>query len=86
MRTSPPLFLTVLVLASATGAMGQAAAPLKLEQTIELPDVQGRIDHMSIDVAGLRLFVSALGNGTVEVVDLKNGKRAHTISAVRRER
>ena len=56
MRTSPPMFLTVLVLVSETIAMGQAAAPLKLEQTIELPDVQGRIDHMSIDVAGHRLL------------------------------
>jgi DNA-binding beta-propeller fold protein YncE len=83
MRTSPPMFLTVLVLVSARVAMGQAASPLKLEQTIELPDVQGRIDHMSIDVAGQRLFVSALGNGTVEVIDLKNGKRAHTISGLK---
>jgi DNA-binding beta-propeller fold protein YncE len=63
--------------------MGQAAAPLKLEQTIEMPDVQGRIDHLSIDSAGQRLFVSALGNNTVEVVDLKAGKRAHTISGLK---
>jgi DNA-binding beta-propeller fold protein YncE len=83
MRIRRPVFLTALVLASATVAMGQAAAPLKLEQTIELPDVQGRIDHMSIDIAGQRLFVSALGNNTVEVVDLKAGKRAHTISGLK---
>ena len=83
MRTCSAVFLTALVLASATVAMGQAAAPLKLEQTIELPDVQGRIDHMSIDVAGQRLFVSALGNNTIEVVDLKAGKRAHTISGLK---
>jgi DNA-binding beta-propeller fold protein YncE len=82
MRTSSAVFLTVLVLVSATVAMGQAA-PLKLEQTIELPDVQGRIDHMSIDIAGQRLFVSALGNNTLEVVDLKAGKRAHTISGLK---
>jgi DNA-binding beta-propeller fold protein YncE len=83
MRIRRPVFLTALVLASATVAIGQAAAPLKLEQTIELPDVQGRIDHMSIDIAGQRLFVSALGNNTVEVVDLKAGKRAHTISGLK---
>jgi DNA-binding beta-propeller fold protein YncE len=83
MRISRVVFLTALVLASATVAMGQAAAPLKLEQTIELPDVQGRIDHMSIDVAGQRLFVSALGNNTLEVVDLKAGKRGHTISGLK---
>jgi DNA-binding beta-propeller fold protein YncE len=83
MRIRRGVFRTALVLASATGAIGQTAAPLKLEQTIELPDVQGRIDHMSIDVAGQRLFVSALGNNTLEVVDLKAGKRAHSISGLK---
>jgi DNA-binding beta-propeller fold protein YncE len=83
MRIRRAVFLTALVLASTTVAMGQAATPLKLEKTIELPDVQGRIDHMSIDIAGQRLFVSALGNNTVEVVDLKAGKRAHTIPGLK---
>jgi DNA-binding beta-propeller fold protein YncE len=83
MKTFSAASLTALVLASATVAMGQAAAPLKLEQTIELPDVQGRIDHLSIDIAGQRLFVSALGNNTMEVIDLKAGKRAHTISGLK---
>lgn len=66
----------------ATLLKGQTAEPLKLVQKIELPEVQGRIDHMSIDVKGQRLFVSALGNNTVEVIDLKAGKRAHTISGL----
>lgn len=57
----------------------QANEPLKLEKTIQLPEVQGRIDHMSIDVKGQRLFVSALGNHTLEVIDLKAGKRTNTI-------
>jgi DNA-binding beta-propeller fold protein YncE len=83
MRTCSAALLTALVLVSATVAMGQAATPLKLEQTIELPDVLGRIDHMSIDIAGERLFVSALGNNTVEVVDLKAGKRAHAIPGLK---
>jgi DNA-binding beta-propeller fold protein YncE len=60
-------------------AWGQATQPLRLEKTIELPDVQGRIDHLSIDVNGRRLFVSALGNNTLEVIDLKTGKRVNTI-------
>jgi DNA-binding beta-propeller fold protein YncE len=49
-------------------------APLNLVQTIPMPKVDGRIDHMAADVAGRRLFVAALGNNTVEVVDLKAGK------------
>jgi DNA-binding beta-propeller fold protein YncE len=69
----------IILFASATLAVGQAAQPLRLEKTIELPDVQGRIDHLSIDAKGERLFVAALGNNTVEVVDLRVGKRIKTI-------
>jgi hypothetical protein len=44
-----------------------------------LPNVQGRIDHMSIDPKG-RLFVSALGNNSEEVVDLSAGMRSRTLA------
>jgi DNA-binding beta-propeller fold protein YncE len=50
-----------------------AADPLSLEKTIPLPNVKGRIDHLSIDRSGKRLFVAALGNNTVEVLDLEHG-------------
>ncbi len=60
-----------------------SAQPLRLETTIPLPNVEGRIDHFSVDVSGQRLFVSALGNNTLEVVDLKAGKVAHTIRGVK---
>jgi DNA-binding beta-propeller fold protein YncE len=55
--------------------------PLVLTGAIPLPNVQGRIDHFSIDPKG-RLFVSALGNNTEEVLDLAAGTRAHSISGV----
>ena len=72
----------LILFAVAAVAWGQATQPLRLEKTIELPEVQGRIDHLSIDVKGQRLFVSALGNSTVEVIDLKAGKRLKTISGL----
>jgi YVTN family beta-propeller protein len=72
----------IILLASASLAPGQATPVLRLEKTIELPDVQGRIDHMSVDVKGQRLFVSALGNNTVEVIDVKAGKRIKTITGL----
>jgi YVTN family beta-propeller protein len=72
----------VILFACASLAWGQASQPLRLEKTIELPEVQGRIDHMSVDVTGQRLFVSALGNNTVEVIDIKAGKRVKTISGL----
>jgi YVTN family beta-propeller protein len=47
-----------------------------------MADVQGRIDHLSIDVKGQRLFVAALGNDSLEVIDLKENKRIHTITGL----
>jgi len=80
--------LTALVVAalysSPTGESQVATQPepLKLVQKIPLPGVQGRIDHQSVDVKGMRLFIAALGNQTVEVIDLAAGKRVHTISGL----
>jgi DNA-binding beta-propeller fold protein YncE len=57
----------------------ETPAPLRLERKIELPDVQGRIDHLALDPKTQRLFVAALGNDTLEVVDVEGGKRAGTV-------
>jgi DNA-binding beta-propeller fold protein YncE len=57
----------------------QEPKPLVLKSRIELPNVNGRIDHFSADAKGQRLFMAALGNHTVEVLDIQNGKRLHTI-------
>ncbi len=61
----------------------QGPQPLKLVQKIPLPRVEGRIDHMSVDVKGKRLFMAALSNGTVEVIDLAAGKPVHTIPGLK---
>lgn len=52
---------------------------LKLVTSISLPDVNGRIDHFAFDAARQILFVAALGNNSVEVIDLKNKKVIHSI-------
>jgi DNA-binding beta-propeller fold protein YncE len=62
--------------------VAQSASPLELKQTILLPAVEGRIDHLTYDPAGERLFVCALGNNTVEVVDLRRGERIHSITGL----
>ena len=64
-------------------AAPQSSPPLRLRKTIPLPDVQGRIDHMSLDVNTGRLFVAALGNNTIEVIDIEKGERIHTIPNLR---
>src|SRR4051812_13286468 len=67
-------------LANYLAAAEPGHALLRLTQTIPLPGVEGRLDHFDFDPTGDRLFVSALGNDTVEVLDLKKGERVHTIS------
>jgi len=54
-------------------------ALLQLVERILLPGVTGRIDHMAVDTLSDRLFVAALGNNSLEVVDLRKGKRARSI-------
>ena len=56
-------------------------APLVLTGAIPLPGVQGRIDHLAIDPKG-RLFISALGNNSVEVLDLAAGIRTHSTTGI----
>jgi YVTN family beta-propeller protein len=48
-----------------------------------MPHVEGRIDHMALDDAGQRLFVAALGNNTLEVIDVRNAKHLRTIPGLR---
>ncbi len=55
---------------------------LKLIQTIQLPNVSGRIDHMDIDLDGKRLFVSELGNDSVDVIDLTTEKRIKSVTGL----
>src|SRR6266403_2163606 len=54
----------------------------QLKQTISLPGVEGRIDHMALDASGERLFVCAFGNNTVEILDLRKGERIHSITGL----
>jgi DNA-binding beta-propeller fold protein YncE len=57
-------------------------APLRLTQTVPLPGIKGRFDHFAIDAAGKRLFIAALGNNTLEVVDLAAGKRICSLAGM----
>lgn len=52
---------------------------LQLEKTIVLPNVSGRIDHMDVNLKEKIVYVAALGNNSLEVVGLANGKMIHSI-------
>jgi DNA-binding beta-propeller fold protein YncE len=70
--------LTIAVIGSYVAAE-PGSAGLQLQQKIPLPGVEGRIDHFDYDAAQERLFVCALGNNSVEVIDLRKGERVHSI-------
>jgi DNA-binding beta-propeller fold protein YncE len=74
-------WFTVFVLLSSTTA-GQEAKFLSLVARIDLPNVDGRIDHFSADLKRERLFVSALGNHTVEVIDIQAGQDIRSVPGV----
>ena len=56
-----------------------AGAPLELEVKIPLGPVNGRIDHLAIDLKRGRLFVAELGNDALGVVDLNKRKLQSTM-------
>jgi DNA-binding beta-propeller fold protein YncE len=55
---------------------------LRLVQKISLTGVEGRIDHLAVDASGNRLFVCALGNNTLEIIDLRKGERVHSFAGL----
>jgi YVTN family beta-propeller protein len=62
------------------GSTAPAVRPLVLTEAIPLESVKGRFDHFA--TSGKRLFVSALGNNTVAVIDIGGRTVEHTITGV----
>src|SRR5438128_599349 len=75
-------YLSVLAVAV---VMQRASAeePLTFVRSIELPRVEGRIDHLAFDPATQRLYVAALGNNTVEVLDVTSGSHLESLPGFR---
>ena len=69
------LFCLLLIPAVATA---QAMLP-KPVTDIAMPGVKGRIDHFGADVKRHRLYVAALGNDTLEVLDTAGRKRERSL-------
>ncbi|MGH8293889.1 MAG: YncE family protein [Steroidobacteraceae bacterium] len=72
-----------LVLGTGAAHVKPRPDPLRLVATIALPQVEGRLDHFTADVPGRRLFISALGNHTVEVVDIRSEKALRSVPGVK---
>jgi DNA-binding beta-propeller fold protein YncE len=88
-------FILAAILAGCVLSQLNAAGPLEPTpaRTIVLHGVTGtrpnlgipgRIDHMAYDPATQRLFVAALENGSLEVMDLKQGTRVRSLGGLSR--
>jgi hypothetical protein len=77
------LYCVACMLAFGAPALGESNAALRLVQVVPLPGVAGRLDHMAIDLETKRLFVAAVANGTLEVLDLDGGKKINSISGIK---
>jgi DNA-binding beta-propeller fold protein YncE len=70
----------VMIAFIAVTASAQSKSPLRLVQSIPLPDLkEGDFDHFAVDLAGNRLFLTGEANNAVYVMDLRANKLIHTI-------
>jgi len=68
-----------------TACKGQATFGLNylpVAKTIPMPGVKGRIDHMDVNLKDQIVYIAALGNNTLEVVSLPEGKVLHSIKGL----
>ena len=80
MRKGIVAVLNLLIVCGIAAAQGSPA--LIPKPSIKLTKVEGRMDHLGVDVKGQRLFATAFDNHTLEVIDLKTGQQVHTIPAL----
>ena len=77
------LCCVALFAGSAIQTSAQERQALRLVRTIPLPEVTGRLDHMGVDLEKKRLFVAAVTNNTLEVVDLTGGKTIKSVTGMK---
>jgi DNA-binding beta-propeller fold protein YncE len=71
--------VAIVALIGSRPARTETRPSLRLLSAIPLPDVRGRLDHLSLDVQHQRLFLAALGNDSVEVLDLPKSARTRSL-------
>src|SRR6202049_2728461 len=62
------------------GFHAQTNPPLRLIHTTFLPGYVGDFEHFTADIKRNRLFLIAEDHKTVEVLDIRTGRRIHTIT------
>jgi DNA-binding beta-propeller fold protein YncE len=85
------VMLTLIAVATVSMAQQPAAKtektekkplPLVFTQALPLPGVQGRFDHFTAAPEKARIYLSALGNDTVEVIDTTRGVRIQSVTGL----
>jgi DNA-binding beta-propeller fold protein YncE len=80
LRQSLEICIMILLASCALTVEAQEKLPLKLIATIPMPGFTGDFDHFGLDIKGNRLFLAAEDQKTVEVFDLRSGKRIHSVA------
>lgn len=70
------------VISSCQGQPVPGTDHLPLVKEIVLPKVKGRIDHMDVNLKDQVVYMAALGNNTLEVIELSTGNILHSITGL----
>jgi DNA-binding beta-propeller fold protein YncE len=80
------LYLSIcIVLVFGSGCKGQkqfGTEYMLLDKVIAMPAVKGRIDHIDADPKTGIAYIAALGNNSLEIINVQNGKLIHSIKGL----
>ena len=78
-------FFIILLVFICTGCKGQkpfGTNMLAQQTTIPMPGIKGRIDHLDINLKEKIVYIAALGNNSLEIVDINKRKVLHSITGL----
>lgn len=75
-------FLSIFICASCNGQKPFGEDLLIKMASISMPNVKGRIDHMDVNLKERTVYIAALGNNSLEVIDIGNAKKLRSITGL----
>ncbi len=70
---------SLLFITGSNGQSSYSSSYLTLVDSISIPHAAGRMDHLVYDERHHLIYVAALANNSIEILDLKNRKAIHSI-------
>ena len=74
--------ITIYGVQTGKGQPGSGKRFMRFEKEILLPGVKGRIDHIDFNLTDQVAYVAALGNNSLEIVDIKSGRVTGSIKGL----